>query len=531
MTGLRSLGRALGDLSRASEIATILWASGFRWLVAALGLRSCVSLSCRLVCASGMRECPHHVDMESPLPERMRMVLERLGPTFVKLGQALALRPDYVPLAYAEALRGLHAHVAPFPAAEARALVEAELGRPLEELFARFEGEPFAAASLSQVHRAELPDGGAVAVKVQRPGIAKQMERDLELLALLARRLERRRPEALGFRPSAAVAELGDYTRRELDFRREGRTADRLRLALAGDERIVVPRVDRGRSSARVLTMEFVEGRPPAPAGELREAGLDPDALLAAGAEAMVRQILEHGLFHADPHPGNLLFLDGNRVCFLDFGMFGRLSRRDRRRLGFVLWALVDGDYEAVGEQLLGFAELAPGADPDGFREALEEVVEDWYPPSGGSGSLPTLLLRELALGASYRVVFPRELMLVARSLVGLDGTARLVDPERTFSDLARPLEPEIRSILLPGPGQLEDELRRRRFDYLELLAELPDLVPELAGRLRGAPTSGPASAERARLAPRAPLAIAFAAGLLAAGAGMMATRRRRGPP
>ena len=163
------------------------------------------------------------------------------------------------------------------------------------------------------------------------------------------------------------MAELAEYTRRELDFRREARTAERLRQLFAGDDRIVIPAVISDRSSARVLTMEYLEGLPPAPAADLRRAGLDPAAGLRAGAAAMLRQIFQFGLFHADPHPGKLLFLPGDRIGFVDFGMFGRLDPGERRRMAFIFWAMVDGDYEAVGDQLLRLSEFLPGADPAGF--------------------------------------------------------------------------------------------------------------------------------------------------------------------
>ena len=514
------------QLRRAGEIATILWASGFRWLVDAVGLESCVSLSCRLVCSTGLRECDHHVGMELPLPERLRVVLERLGPTFVKAGQMLAMRPDYVPLEYAEALGSLYDSVAPFPAADAERLIEQELGAPLASLFAEFDQEPIGAASLSQVHRAVLPDGRIVAVKVQRPGVAQQVESDLELVAFLARRLESRRGASLSFRPTVAAAEFADYTHRELDFRLEAKTAQRVRELFADDPTVFIPAVDWERTTRRVLTMDLVEGVRPAPAAELEREGFNPSAILDVGARAIFRQVFEFGLFHADPHPGNVLLLPGDRVAFLDFGMFGRLSPRERRRMAFVFWALVEGDYEQVAEQLLRLASLAPGADPDGFRAALGDLVGEWYGSNSTRFSIARLLLRELALGGHYGVLFPRQLMLLSRALVTIESTANVIDPELTLADLARPYLPELRHSLLLDPHTLEETWKRNRFDYLELALELPDLLPELVARMRGGETEGVAPAPPAprRLA----LAGAFVAGLAGGLVGTALSRDRR---
>jgi len=506
-----------GQLGRASQIATILRASGFDWLVAALGLRACVSVRCRAHCALGFEQCPHHVAMDVPLTERMREVLERVGPTFVKVGQMLALRPDYVPLPYAEALRALHAHVAPFPGEEARRIVEDELGAPLGRLFADFEEEPFAAASLSQVHRATLLDGAKVAVTVQRPGIDPQMQRDLQLLAFLARQLERRRAQTLGFRPSAAVAELGDYTRRELDFRREARTATRVGALFADDDRIVIPVVHWTHTSSRVLTMDLIEGHPPAPADELERVGLDPELLIRIGAEAMVRQIYQHGLFHADPHPGNILLLAGNRVAFLDFGMFGRLAPPERRRMALMFWSLVEGDYDDVGERLLRMSTLDPAADTIGFRDAVAETVEEWHGHSVRDYSLARLLLGVLAQGAAHGIVFPRALMLLARALVNVEATATLVDPELTLAELSEPLLPQLRRWLLLDRDAIETAWRHGRSDLLELAYELPELVHELAGHGHNAAIPAPPQSPRGQGRDgRVALAVGVMIGLLA---------------
>ena len=247
--------------------------------------------------------------------------------------------------------------------------------------------------------------------------------------------------------------------------------------------------------------------------------------MLRAGAAAMLRQVFQFGLFHADPHPGNVLFMPGNRVGFVDFGMFGRLDPSERRRMAFLFWALADGDYEAVGGQLLRMSEYLPGADPDGFRAALADTVEDWFGVSAADFSIARLLLAELALGARHGIVFPRGLMLLARALVNLEATAMIVDPQLNLAELARPLLPELRHILRPSLEALQQHWHRYRFEYLDLAAELPALLPETIARLREQPTRPPPPATRPASRPWLPLAGAFAAG---AGLAALARKRRR---
>jgi ubiquinone biosynthesis protein len=457
-----------------------------------------------------------HLAVGQPLPVRLRMVLEELGPTFVKAGQLLALRPDRLPPAYAEELRLLQARVTAFPSEESRRIVEEELGQPLATAFQDFEAEPFAAASLSQVHRARLPDGRRVAVKVQRPGVEAQFTSDLALLSVLAGQLQRRMPRTWSLNPTETVDELARWSRRELDFRTEARTAQAVARMFADDADVVIPEVDWDRTTRRVLTTDLIEGVHPEPETELTAAGIDAERVIAVGTRAMMRQIFRFGLFHADPHPGNLLLQPGGRVAFLDFGLFGRLSAHSRRHIGLVLWALVEEHYDAVPDLLLRLAELRPGADTGAFRNAVSDVVEEWFSDEGRS-SVPRLLLRVLGAGGRHGVVFSTDLVLLARALISLEATVAQIRPDANLPDLLRPALSELRRALLPGPETLWATWQDNRYGYLGAALDLPDIVADvLAGLVKRTP---PVPALPPAPGPRGGLGLVGVAVAAAAGA------------
>ena len=316
--------RALGSppaqqLRRLRDIATVLAKSGFPDVVARLRLQRTVAFGRRLR-PWGRRTAP-----SGTKAQRLRQALEELGPTFIKFGQALSNRPDLLPADLVAELTRLQDTVAPLPDGVAEAAIEAELGRPLAEVFARFDPKPVAAASIARVHRAALLDGSEVAVKVRRPGIEALIEHDLGILGLLARLAERYLPDSDIYQPVMLVAEFARAIRSEQDLAREGRAIGRFSKNFAGDPTIRLPRVHWPQTTTGVLTMEYMEGT------RLQDVLADPgafdvSAIAARGAQAVLKQVLRDGLFHADPHPANVFILPGNVICLLDFGSVGRVD-------------------------------------------------------------------------------------------------------------------------------------------------------------------------------------------------------------
>ena len=479
----RSLGSewlvALRALGRLQEIATVLFANGFGWFVRAMRLGACVSLRCRTVCALTHRQCRHHLEVADSAPERVGAMLEHLGPTFVKLGQLASLRPDFVPLEYAQALRRLQDRAEPMTLVEVERMIQAEAGGAPGELFASFDPEPVASASLSQVHRASLHDGAEVAVKVQRPGVGELIRGDLELVRLMAERLERYSPAVRRFRPRRAAAEFAAYTERELDFTREARTMEEVRRNMEAEPGVAIPAVKWELTSRRLLVTDFVRGVRVDDHAGIASLGIDPTAAAERAARAMLRQIFVDGLFHADPHPGNVLLLADDRVALLDFGMFGRLDPWLRRRIAAAFQALLSGDPERTAEQLIRTASVSADAQLEDYRFALAGLAEEWREGETGL-SVAQLLLRELGLGVQYGVSYPREMMLVARALVAAEGSAHAADPDLDIAALAERAAGGMPGKLTHSARSIAGSLLGSAPDALELLEDLPVLVPRL---------------------------------------------------
>mgnify|MGYP006194390823 CR=1 FL=1 len=286
-------------------------------------------------------------------PVQLRMALEDLGPTFVKLGQILAGRADLFSPEYIAEFEKLHSNVPALPLDDLRPQLREDLGGEPEAVFARFDAEPLAAASIAQVHRARLHDGTEVVVKIRRPGISETIAADLRLLGRLAALAEAELPALKPYRPQLLVRELARSLQRELDLASECRSAERIAANLASLPWIVVPKVHWAHTKERVNVQDYVHGTAGNQLDQLDALGLDRSLLAKRGAQAVLKQIVEDGLFHADPHPGNVIYLEDNRIAFIDFGMVGRLSVRRREELLNLLLGLVERNPQTVADVLL----------------------------------------------------------------------------------------------------------------------------------------------------------------------------------
>jgi len=432
----------------------------------------------------------------APLPfaAQFRCRLERLGPTYIKLGQIMAVREDMLPHAITDELKHLfdEAPAVAFPVI--RALIEAELGRPLAELFQSVEEQSLGSASLAQVHRAFTRTGQSVVIKVLKPGVRETVLADLKLLSGLGRVVGPLMPQ---YEIMAIIEEFRDYTVRELDLTVEADNGDLFSAQFHDTPAIVFPTMYREFSTASVLTMEFLDGfKPGAPA----TFALDEAQRLQVvnlGAEAILRMLYQHGFFHADLHAGNLLILPGPtlRVGFIDLGMVGRFEEQTRRLLLYYYHALVNGDVEKAAQHLCAIARPGPGgSDLAGFRRSVVELSRRFLlRVARGQFSIARLILESMRLGGRHRMYFRVDLVLMVKALVTFEGVGRMVDPDLDVVAVSRThIERIFRAQF--QPARMSRELWRHGPELLDLVGRLPELLAQSGRQIEGSTPSAAAT-------------------------------------
>jgi len=371
--------------------------------------------------------------------ERLAHALEHLGPAYIKLGQMLATRPDIVGEDVARALEHLQDRLPPFPDAAARAAIAQSLGQPVESLFSAF-GAPVAAASIAQVHRATTSEGAEAAVKVLRPGIEALFRRDLEALSLFARLAEHFSAEARRLRFKALVETLRASVALELDLRMEAAAASELYERTRSDAEFRVPHVDWTRTSARVLTSEWIDGIPLRDAALLEKAGHDPQKIALLLVRSFLTQALRDGFFHADMHPGNLFLDHEGRLVAVDFGIMGRLDPGMRRFMAGTLAGFLARDYRRVAQLHYDFAFVPPHHPVEIFAQALRAIGEPIFGRSARDVSIARLLAQLFETTRRFDMQAQPQLVLLQKTMVVVEGVARNLDPDFDIWEAARPV-------------------------------------------------------------------------------------------
>ena len=468
------------DLPRLHEIASVMIRYGWGDLVRVLGISGVLERAGRILHWHSTSEISQ---LEAPV--RIRRALEELGPTFVKLGQLLATRVDMFPPHWIVEFEKLHSQVPPVPYEALHAdLVAAIKGEP-GEMFASFDPIPLAAASIAQVYRATLKDGTPVVIKIRRPGIENVIKADLRILEHIARLLESEMPDSRRYDPVHIVAQFGRSLNRELDLAKEARNIDQFARHFADDPLVKIPKVFWAFSNSRVNVQEEIIGKSGVSPDKLREEGLDPKLLAARGADLVLRMVLEHGYFHADPHPGNVLFLPDNRIGMIDFGMVGMLTHARRNQIVDLLHALTAKDEQALLQVLVDWSGDSV-LDEDRLAYDVAELMQSYDDLQLKDVQIGALLNDITALMRENNLALPADLTLLFKTLITLEGLGQQLDPEFHMIDHVTPFVERIIHQRFT-PQALLARGRKSLRETLEVLADVPrDLRTLLRDMRRG---------------------------------------------
>ncbi len=447
---------------RYRQIINVLIRNGFGSLVE--------SLKFRRIYRKGKHE---KIEYLSPRAKRLRIVLEELGPTFIKVGQMLSTRADIVPPDIFQELQKLQDQVPPAPSEEIIQEVETQLKSPISEIFIEFDKEPIAAASIGQVHKARLKNGDMVVVKVQRPNIRRTIEEDIDILRTIAILAERHIQEAEVYGPVEFVDEFAKYIRNELDYTLEARNMERFTHIFADDKTIYIPKLYWEFTTGKILTMEMINGIKISQIDELRKHGYDPKRIAYKGAEAYLKQIFVHRFFHGDPHPGNIFILPGEVIGFMDFGIVGRLSPMMASRLNDLLIAIIQKDADKITENLLKISKVAGEIDIESLQADVAEFIDKYYGMSLSQFQMSEMVREINEVSSRHRIRIDRQLSLLGRVLGEIEGLGRQLDPSFNVVPL---IEPFARKLILHrnSPREILNRSSKIVKDYADIMTNLP---------------------------------------------------------
>lgn len=475
---LRETLSMVRDLPRLHEITSVLIRYGWGDFVRLLGIANLLERAGRLLHWKTTNEIT-----QLDLPVRIRLALTELGPSFVKLGQILATRVDVFPPSWIAEFEKLHSHVPPVPFELLQPELEKVLGGPVDSVFAEFEREAFAAASIAQVHRARLVNGGAVVVKIRRPDIHAKIDADLRILTHLARLMEMEMPDMRRYRVVQIVSQLQRSLLRELDLAKEARNLETFAKHFEGDESVHIPQVYWQYCGEIVNVQEELIGIPGSQVARAEAEGYDLKLLASRGADAVLKMILLNGYFHADPHPGNVIYLPGNRIGLIDFGMVGRVTDGRREQLIDFLQALIQKNEVGMLNVLTAWAGDVE-IDEEHLAYDISELIFGYDNLGLKDIRLGALLTEVTALMRDNQLSMPPDLTLLFKALITLEGLGHQLDPDFHMVDQ---LTPFVRRVMEArySPQALAQRAKRGMSEMAEIVFGLPRDVARLFRRAR----------------------------------------------
>ncbi len=476
---LKSAVDLYNHLPRYREIVSVLFRYGFADVLRLVALQHVLRIE-----DATIRLRPDDAILSKPLPERLRLALEELGPTFIKFGQILSSRRDLITDDYFLELEKLQSGVPPFPGAEARRIVERELGHPMRKLFREFDETPIGSASIAQVHRAILPDGTEVAVKIQRPDIEQTISQDVAILHDLARFVEKHVPESASLNPTGFITEFTDTLQRELDFENEASNAERFAEQFEGNKAIRVPKIYRDRSTAKVLTMDFIRGLPVNDTARLEAAGISPTDLATSIAGLIYEQIFSFGFFHGDPHPGNMTVLADGELVLFDYGMMGKFTPQMRESIALLVSGLAERNHTQTTRSILDLSEEGLAKDQMLLQADVEKFAEQNLNRSLRDIQLGVVLNKLLDLLRENRLRMKPAFYLGIKALAQVEAVGRTLDPDLNFIQLG---EPYATRVLVGkfGAGRVGGILKGVALEMLDFLRDFPGDFRQLYQTIR----------------------------------------------
>lgn len=480
MLSLTSITRQYRNIRRYRQIINVLLKYGFGDIIHRLHLEHYLQLGMKII----RWEKSKQDIVNLTTAERLRFVLQELGPTFVKFGQVMSIRPDLISPDFIKEFQKLQDDVAPFSFEEAKRQIEEDLGSPLEELFSKFEITPIAAASIAQVHTAILEDGSEVVVKIRRPDIIKTIKADIDILLNLAHLVKKYIPESELYDPVGIIKEFSKTIHREIDFTLEGHSVDRFKANFKDDETVYVPTVYWHLTSQRILTLEQIKGIKVSELDKLEKAGLDRKIIANNGVNAILKQILIHGFFHADPHPGNILILDNNIIAFVDYGMVGRIDSEMANNLADIFIAIIKKNSDEVVSTLSKISVIDEEINTAELKLDITDFIDRYYDIPLEHLEIGKITRELLEINIRHRMKVSPNFLLLAKSLITIEEVGRQLNPQ---FDMAGHMEPFVEKLL---KRKLEPVYFMRKWgealrEFNELMRILPKEIEQILRKIK----------------------------------------------